>query len=123
MSDLDRYLWRACWGLAGKRRRAVENELRANIVQHALDLQVAGLSQPEALRQAVREFGSARRVNLALHRVHTLPAVLNSVLLTVSLSTAALGLFSWSRAAGREHQATCPVQVEHGAPPSGHCHP
>ena len=92
MTELDRYLNHATRGLFGARRRAVREELHGNLVQHALDLQVSGLSPEDALRGALRDFGSPARVSQGLLRVHTLPMVVTGLLMASSIGTVALGV-------------------------------
>lgn len=90
--DLDTYLRRATRGLIGARRRAVRQELHANIVQHALDLQMGGLGASDALARALSDFGPPERLSGGLTRVHTLPAVLTALLLASGIGTVAYGL-------------------------------
>jgi len=90
--DLDTYLRRATRGLIGARRRVVRQELHANIVQHALDLQMGGLEASDALARALNDFGPPERVSGGLTRVHTLPAVITALLLASGIGTVAYGL-------------------------------
>ena len=92
MTELDRYLNHATRGLFGARRRAVREELHGNLVQHALDLQVSGLSPEDALRGALRDFGSPARVSQGFLRVHTLPMIVTGLLMASSVGTVALGV-------------------------------
>lgn len=97
--DVERYLDRACRGLLGPRRADVRAELHANIVQCALDFQSGGLSEEEALRRALSEFGSPERANDGLLRVHLVPRILNGLLLIFALSSIGFGTVSLARAA------------------------
>lgn len=67
-------------------RRAVGDELHANLYQALLDGLTAGKTEPEAWATALRAFGPAWKTALMLARVHTLP-----LLLRVTLTAGALG--------------------------------
>ncbi|PYE55262.1 permease prefix domain 1-containing protein [Deinococcus yavapaiensis] len=105
-AEVERYLDDACRGLVGTRRADVRAELYANIVQCALDFRVGGMSESEAVREALREFGCARQANSGLLRVHLLPRVLHWLLLVFALSSIGFGTVSLARAAS------------HAAPPA-----
>lgn len=121
MTELDRYLNHATRGLFGARRRAVREELHGNLVQHALDLQVSGLSPEDALRGALRDFGSPARVSQGLLRVHTLPMVVTGLLMASSIGTVALGVAV--REAPTRPPAPCLAapQAAKAAPPEPDC--
>lgn len=121
MTELDRYLNHATRGLFGARRRAVREELHGNLVQHALDLQVSGLSPEDALRSALRDFGSPARVRQGLLRVHTLPMVVTGLLIASSVGTVALGVAV--REAPARPPAHCPAapHAAKSAPPEPDC--
>ena len=109
MTELDRYLNQATRGLFGARRRAVREELHGNLVQHALDLQVSGLSPEEALHGALRAFGSPTRVRQGLLRVHTLPLVVTGLLMVSSVGTVALGVVVHEGPVRSASPVTCPT--------------
>ncbi|GGO30016.1 permease prefix domain 1-containing protein [Deinococcus humi] len=109
MTELDRYLEQATRGLFGARRRAVREELHGNLVQHALDLQVSGLSPEEALQGALRAFGSPARVRQGLLRVHTLPLVVTGLLMVSSVGTVALGVAVREMPVRSASPVTCPT--------------
>lgn len=114
MNDLDHYLNRATRGLFGRRREALRGELRGNITQHALDLQIGGLGPQEALERALRDFGPPGKVSLGMLRVYTLPVLLSGLLIASGLSTVALGV-AVHETASQTAPERCPVKAPDSA--------
>lgn len=89
---LRRYLARATRGLWGRRRALVRSELEGHVRVRSSDLRLAGLSEEEALSQALDELGAPALVSRGMACLYTLPRVtpllLAGLLLapTVSLS-------------------------------------
>lgn len=121
MTELDRYLNHATRGLFGARRRAVREELHGNLVQHALDLQVSGLPPEDALRGALRAFGSPARVSQGFLRVHTLPVVVTGLLIASSVGTVALGVAVREAPARPSARCQAAQQAAPPAPPVPDC--
>lgn len=91
-------------------RRAVGDELHANLYQAMLDELTAGKSQPEAWAAALHACGPRWWAALGLARVHTLPLLLRVTLTAGALGGAASALWVHSAEYGT------PVQTQ-GAQP------
>lgn len=89
--DLETYLNRATRRLRGACRRRVRAELAANLHQAALDHQLRGAEPQEAMRLALRDFGSPERLHAGMHQVHTVPGVLRGLLALLALAGGAYG--------------------------------
>lgn len=88
MKDLDRYLDRATRGLPKVERLRVREELRGSVLERAAEHHLAGLSEGDALRLALREFGDPVPLASGMRRIHLWPRLA----LLGGLSSAALAL-------------------------------
>ncbi len=95
---LQRYLRLATWGLWGRRKREVRQELEGNIREMALESQIAGLTPHEALEQALRAFGKPELVNAGMIRVYTMPILMRNTLLIAALGILSIGTINSSTA-------------------------
>jgi hypothetical protein len=95
---LERYLRLATWGLWGRRKREVRQELEGNIREMALENQISGLTPHEALEQALRAFGKPELVNAGMTRVYTMPILMRNTLLTAALGILSIGAINSSTA-------------------------
>ena len=93
---LEQYLKNATKGLYGTKKLEVKTEIEGNIREMALEYQIAGLSESEAISKAILEFGEARVLNAGMVRVHTMPKIIKGVLLAGLISSFALVHFSSS---------------------------
>jgi len=96
--SIERYLQRATWGLWGKKRKDGQAELRGIIEDKLWRLKLLGLNESEAEKRALDEMGKASELAAGFSRVHSLPLVLQGVLLVSLLS--ALGVQMVGAAAG-----------------------
>jgi hypothetical protein len=87
---LETYLKTATKGLYGRKKLEVKTEIEGNIKELALEYQIAGLSQTQAISQAILDFGEARDLNAGMVKVHTMPKMIKAVLLAGLLSSVAL---------------------------------
>lgn len=87
---LETYLKTATKGLYGTKKLEVKTEIEGNIKELALEYQIAGLTQSQAISQAILDFGEARVLNAGMVKVHTMPKMIKAVLLTGLLSSVAL---------------------------------
>jgi hypothetical protein len=87
---LDTYLKTATKGLYGRKKLEVKTEIEGNIKELALEYQIAGLTQTQAISQAIWDFGEARDLNAGMVKVHTMPKMIKAVLLAGLLSSVAL---------------------------------
>ena len=111
MSPLEQYLNRATRGLWGQKRRDLRDELHGNLAQHALNLQLTGLSPDAALDQALVDFGPPDRVSVGMLRVYALPRLLIGLLVVSGLGTMAYGLSTLPRqTAVHAHSVATPDQ-------------
>jgi hypothetical protein len=95
---LARYLRLATWGLWGRRKREVRQELEGNIKEMALERELSGLNPHEALEQALREFGKPELVNAGMMRVYTMPILMRNTLLAAALGILSIGTINSSTA-------------------------
>ncbi len=95
---LTRYLRLATWGLWGRRKREVRQELEGNIREMALENQLSGLNAHEALEQALRAFGKPELVNAGMIRVYTMPILMRNTLLIAALGILSIGTINSSTA-------------------------
>lgn len=79
--DTERYLDRATRGLWGQARRDARLELRGAVEDKVYRFSLLGLSEPEAVRAALRDLGSPHAIARELGRVHSLPHVARAALL------------------------------------------
>ena len=93
---LEQYLKNATKGLYGKKKLEVKTEIEGNIREMALEYQIAGMSESEAISKAILEFGEARVLSAGMVRVHTMPKIIKGVLLAGLISSFALVHFSSS---------------------------
>ncbi len=87
---LETYLKTATKGLYGRKKLEVKTEIEGNIKELALEYQIAGLSEQQAISQAILDFGEARVLNAGMLTVHTMPKIFKAVLLAGLLSSVAL---------------------------------
>jgi hypothetical protein len=87
---LEQYLRTATKGLYGRKKLEVKTEIEGNIKELALEYQIAGLTQTQAISQAILDFGEARDLNAGMVKVHTMPKMMKAVLLAGLLSSVAL---------------------------------
>jgi hypothetical protein len=87
---LEQYLRTATKGLYGRKKLEVKTEIEGNIKELALEYQIAGFSESEAISQAILDFGEARDLNAGMVKVHTMPKMIKAVLLAGLLSSVAL---------------------------------
>ncbi len=87
---LETYLKTATKGLYGRKKLEVKTEIEGNIKELALEYQIAGLSEQQAISQAILDFGEARVLNTGMVKVHTMPKMIKAVLLAGLLSSVAL---------------------------------
>lgn len=112
---LETYLRTATKGLYGRKKLEVKTEIEGNIKELALEYQIAGLSEQQAISQAILDFGEARDLNAGMVKVHTMPKIIKTVLLAGLLSSVALVGVSSSLAeiltSSVGPYPTCPVDV------------
>lgn len=87
---LEQYLRNATKGLFGKKKLEVRAEIEGNIREMALEYQIAGMSESEAISRAILEFGEARVLNAEMVKVHTMPKMIKGALLVGLISSVAL---------------------------------
>jgi hypothetical protein len=87
---LETYLKTATKGLYGRKKLEVKTEIEGNIKELALEYQIAGLTEANAISQAILDFGEARDLNAGMVKVHTMPKMIKAVLLAGLLSSVAL---------------------------------
>jgi hypothetical protein len=87
---LETYLKTATKGLYGTKKLEVKTEIEGNIKELALEYQIAGMSESEAISQAILDFGEARDLNAGMVKVHTMPKMIKAVFLAGLLSSVAL---------------------------------
>jgi hypothetical protein len=95
---LARYLSLATWGLWGRRKREVKQELEGNIREMALEYQISGLTPHESLEQTLRAFGKPELVNAGMIRVYTMPILMRNTLLIAALGILSIGAMNSSTA-------------------------
>jgi hypothetical protein len=96
--QLSRYLRLATWGLPKQKKLEIQAELRGNIEILSLEYQVQGMSKPEALQAALRDFGQPERVCAGMTKVYIMPVILRNVGLAVLLSSFGMGALNSSNA-------------------------
>ncbi len=87
---LETYLKTAIKGLYGRKKLEVRTEIEGNIKELALEYQISGLNQTQALEKAILEFGEARALSAAMVKVHTMPKMIKAIFLAGLISSAAL---------------------------------
>jgi hypothetical protein len=87
---LETYLKTATKGLYGRKKLEVKTEIEGNIKELALEYQIAGFSEANAISQAILDFGKAQDLNAGMVKVHTIPKMIKAVLLAGLLSSVAL---------------------------------
>ncbi len=87
---LTQYVQLATRGLYGRKKLEVQTEIEGNIKELALEYQIAGMSESEAISQAILDFGEAQVLNAGMVKVHTMPKMIKAVLLAGLLSSIAL---------------------------------
>ena len=100
MKELERYLQKATQGLWGKKRQEVWQELEGNLNIRIQELQVQGVSQEKAVRQALAEIGEPREVSVGMHRIYTLPRLGLALVLVAVLAGFSLLWINQVRAQG-----------------------
>ncbi len=78
MSEVERYLQRATWGLWGRKRQEVREELETHIQERIVAHRIAGLSEKNAVERTLSEMGEPREVSEGMTRIYTLPTLLGS---------------------------------------------
>ncbi len=87
---LETYLKAATKGLYGRKKLEVKTEIEGNIKELALEYQISGWSEQQAILQAILDFGEARVLNAEMVKVHTMPKIIKAVLLAGLISSVAL---------------------------------
>lgn len=77
---VERYLDRSTEGLWGRGRAVVREELAAHIEGRVAALQLAGMSETDAVDAALRELGEAGSVNSGMAEIYATPVVLGAAL-------------------------------------------
>jgi hypothetical protein len=95
---LQRYLRLATWGLWGRQKREVRQELEGNIREMVLEQQLSGLTPHESLEQALRAFGKPELVNAGMIRVYTMPILMRNTLLAATFIALSIGTINSSTA-------------------------
>jgi hypothetical protein len=80
MTELEQYLKNATRGLWGKRKVEVREELENHVLERALKHELSGLTREAAILKTLEELGSSRAINRKMTEVHTMPALLKSML-------------------------------------------
>jgi hypothetical protein len=91
MTDLERYLRLATWGLWGEHRRTVRMELEAHVRMKAWKYEFHGLSEPEAITRTLTELGAPSAISVGMSEVYTMPYVFRNTLLAAILMTLGVG--------------------------------
>jgi hypothetical protein len=87
MTDLERYLRLATWGLTGAQRKTVRMELESHIRQKVWKYQVSGITEPQAIQRALEDLGAPHVVSAGMNQVYTMPFILRNSLLCAVLAT------------------------------------
>ncbi|MFC4455384.1 permease prefix domain 1-containing protein [Deinococcus sonorensis] len=95
MTELERYLRRATWGLSQPQRQAIRDELEEHVLERSCHLQAFGVPAGEAERRALAELGPPVRVCAGMNGVYRMPTLIRMTALTTLAVT--LGLTSLSR--------------------------
>ena len=111
MNPLEKYLTEATRGLFGKRKKAVQLELRGAIEDKLHRYQVAGMSAEGALERAIADMGNARAVRGGFFRLHSAPLLGQLGALVLASSAAVLALWPSSSAQVAATQAK-PYQID-----------
>jgi len=98
MNSLEKYLNEATRGLFGKRKKAVQLELRGAIEDKQHRYRVAGLGEGQALERAIKDLGNARAVQGGFFRLHSAPLLGQLGALILASSAAVLALWPSSAA-------------------------
>ena len=104
MNDLERYLDQASRGLPRRERQRVREELRSSILERAAEHQVSGVSESEALKLALREFGDPVPLGAGMRRIHLWPQV--GFLSGLAAVTLSLVILNWPSALGQQVKVT-----------------
>ncbi len=91
MTDLERYLRLATWGLWGTHKQTVRKELESHIRHKAWKYQIAGLQPSEAIARALSDLGPPHVVSAGMNGVYTMPNLLRNTLLCAVLATLGVG--------------------------------
>ena len=93
MKRLERYLNEATRGLFGRRKKAVQLELRGDIEDKLHRYQIVGLSEEQALERTLQDLGSARALRGGFFRLHSAPLLGQLGALVLASSAAVLALW------------------------------
>jgi hypothetical protein len=85
MTDLERYLCLATWGLWGERKKTVRLELESHIRHKAWKYQVLGLDEAQAIARALTDLGQPQVVSAGMNQVYTMPNLLRNAFLSALL--------------------------------------
>lgn len=91
MTDLERYLKLATWGLPRRQRDDVRSELEEHVLERAAGLQAFGVPEDEAVKRALAELGPPERVCTGMNGVYLMPKImkltaLSTIVVTLSLA-------------------------------------
>ena len=93
MKRLEDYLSDATRGLFGRRKKAVQLELRGAIEDKLHRYQIAGMSEEQALERTLQDLGSARALRGGFFRLHSAPLLGQLGALVLASSAAVLALW------------------------------
>jgi hypothetical protein len=91
MTDLERYLRLATWGLWGEQKRVVRMELEAHVRLKAWKYEMQGLNQDAAITRALNDLGAPSAISAGMSEVYTMPYVFRNSLLAAILMTLGVG--------------------------------
>jgi hypothetical protein len=81
MTDLERYLRLATWGLTGAQRKTVRLELESHVQHKTWKYRLLGQSDDEALRNALRDLGAPQTVSVGMNGVYAMHSLLRVTVL------------------------------------------
>jgi hypothetical protein len=96
MTDLERYLRLATWGLWGAQRKIVRAELESHIRHKSWKYQVSGFTELQDIQKALGDLGAPHVVSAGMNRVYTMPYLIRNTLLCATLAALSVSNLSSS---------------------------
>ena len=111
MNEVERYLERATWGLWGRKRREVREELESHLFERITAHRIAGVSEEDAIERVLRELGEPEEVSAGMMKLYTAPWMAGSGVLLAAICTLAVITFSDSLAQSLPVDYRWPAEV------------